>query len=199
MDRATSIACVAGALLALSWSPSGMAQGDCGDIEFSPDISSRFPNARTACLGIVERDGREFAHFQARILRVRGNEVQAEFRLPNGEYGQPVSFTPPPEARVRIQGRTYRYRDLSRGQELDVYLPPDRWAIAVPEDPEGDDFVAAERVTIVALAAVPEEQQVAQALPRTASVLPLLGLLGMALSVLGAAVAVIRRRFHAGP
>jgi hypothetical protein len=172
-------------MLALSWSQATLAQQECGDIVFTDDISSRFPEVQEACQGIVERDGRQYAHFQARITRVRGDNVEAEFRLPNGDYGRPVSFSPPPEARVRIAGRSYRYSELDRGQELDVYLPPDRWEIAVHEDPS-TDFAAATNVTTISLSQ--PERQVAT-LPATASRFPWFVVIGFALIVLGTAIA----------
>lgn len=189
-----SIIGAAGVLLALSWAPSTFAQQtDCRNITFTGEIAREFPNARDACLGVVTRNGEQFAHFQARVTNVRGNTVEAEFKLPDGRYGRPISVTPDPEARVRIAGRNYRYRDLSRGQELDVYLPPDRWAIVVPSDPEVE-FVAAATVTTIAIAQ-PAPTVAANALPRTGSWVPLAGALGGLLTMLGFAVAVVRRRF----
>jgi hypothetical protein len=184
----------AGVLLALSWAPSTFAQqAACRDLNFTGPIAREFPNARDACLGVVTRDGQQYAHFQARVTNVRGNTVEAEFKMPDGRYGRPISVTPDPEARVRIAGRSYRYRDLSRGQELDVYLPPDRWEIAVHSDPNAE-FAAAPAVTTVAIAQ-PAPTVAANALPRTGSWVPLAGALGGALTMLGLAVAIVRRRF----
>lgn len=178
------------ALLASLWCQLALAQGNCGDIVFSSDISSRFPNARSACLDVVDKNGQRFAHFKARIVRVSGNTVEAEFRQADGSWGRPVQFQPDPSARVRIAGQSYRYRDLSRGQELDVYLPPDRWAIAVPES--DTEFIVAQEVVIVPL----QEPSPALAanLPRTASPLPLLGVLGVAFLALGSLALLIRKR-----
>jgi hypothetical protein len=113
--------------------------------------------------------------------------------MPDGSYGRTVSVTPDPNARVRIEGRNYRFNELARGQELDVYLPPDRWEIAVASNPEVE-FAAAEQVTLVALAQ-PTPTVAANTLPRTASPLPLIGALGGVLTALGFGVAVIRRRW----
>jgi hypothetical protein len=189
------IIAVAGAVLALSWSQSTFAQqASCRDITFTGPVAREFPNARDACLGVVTRaDGRQYAHFQARVRNVRGNTVEAEFKMPDGSYGRPVSVTPEPSARVRIGGRSYRYSELARGQELDVYLPPDRWEIAVPTNPDVE-FVAAEEVTLVGLAQ-PTQTLAANTLPRTASPLPLIGALGGVLTALGFGLAAIRRRW----
>jgi hypothetical protein len=189
----SSIIGAASVLLALSWTQATPAQGNCADIQFTGPIAREFPNARDACLGVVTRDGRQFAHFQARVTNVRGNTIQAEFKLPDGTYGREISYTPDPEARVRIAGRTYRYRDLARGQELDVYLPPDRWEVAVQSDPEVS-FAAAPTVVFVTVAQ-PATTVAANTLPRTGSLVPLVGALGGLLTVLGFAVAGIRRRF----
>jgi hypothetical protein len=186
---------VAGALLALSWAQSTFAQqASCRDITFTGPVAREFPNARDACLGVVTRDdGRQYARFQARVRNVRGNTVEAEFKMPDGSYGRTVSVTPEPSARVRIGGRSYRYSELARGQELDVYLPPDRWEIAVPTNPDVE-FVAAEEVTLVGLAQ-PTQTLAANTLPRTASPLPLIGALGGVLTALGFGLAAIRRRW----
>jgi hypothetical protein len=190
----SSIIGAAGVLLALSWAPSTFAQQPgCRDLNFTGPIAREFPNARDACLGVVTRDGQQFAHFQARVTNVRGNTVEAEFKMPDGRYGRTISVTPDPEARVRIAGRSYRYRDLSRGQELDVYLPPDRWEIVVPADADAG-FAAAPTVTTLAIAQ-PAPTVAANTLPRTGSWVPLAGALGGVLTMLGLAAAVVRRRF----
>ncbi|HEU4618943.1 MAG TPA: hypothetical protein VFV10_12955 [Gammaproteobacteria bacterium] len=182
MHRRICFATTAIFLVSISWSQIGSAQKPtCDNITFSKEISDRFPNARDACVDIVERDGRPYAHFQARIENVRGGRVEAQFRAPDGTYSDTIAFNPPADARVRIQGRSYRYSELSQGQELDVYLPPDRWAVAVPEDPSGD-FATARKVDTVPLAeptqaadaAPPSERLAAASLPETAGRLPLI-------------------------
>lgn len=191
--KKSSIIGAASVLLALSWTQSTLAQGNCAEIQFTGPVAREFPNARNACLGVVTRDGRQFAHFQARVTNVRGNTVEVEFKHPDGSYGNEISYTPDPEARVNIAGRTYRYRDLSRGQELDVYLPPDRWEVAVQSDP-AVSFAAAPTVVFVTVAQ-PAPAVAASTLPRTGSLVPLVGALGGLLTVLGFAIAGLRRRF----
>jgi len=190
--KTSSIIGAAGTTLALLWTQSALAQPSCRDLTFTGPVARQFPDARDACLGVETRDGRQYAHFNARIRNVRGNIVEAEFKLPDGSYTRQISFTPDPDARVRIAGRDYRYRDLSRGQELDVWLPPDRWEIVVPQDPE-QSFAAAPTVAVFAISE-PTPSVAANTLPRTASVLPLTGAFGGLLTVLGFAVAGIRRR-----
>lgn len=189
MNYRIGIIGVATALLAVGWSQATMAQGNCGNITFSSDISSRFPNARLACLDVATREGKNYAHFKARITGVSGSRVSAEFKLPDGTYGREVTFTPDPDARARIAGTNYRIRDLSRGQELDVYLPPDRWEIVIPQDP-AQTFAAAPVVTTIPL------QEPTPQLPRTGSPLPLLALLGGLIAAFGAGARGLRRKLE---
>jgi hypothetical protein len=191
--KKSSLIGAAGVLLALSCSQATLAQQpSCRDLTFTGPVLSQFPQAGEACLGVETREGRPYAHFNARIRSVRGNTVEAEFKMPDGTYSRPISVTPDPDARVRIAGRSYRYRDLSRGQELDVYLPPDRWEIVVPADTE--QFAAAPTVVVLAITE-PAPTLAANTLPRTASPVPLIGALGALLTALGLAVVAIRRRF----
>ena len=191
--KTTRIVGAAGIVLALSWSGSALAQLSCSDLTFTGPVAREFPEARNACIGVETRDGRPYAHFNARIRNVRGGTVEAEFKMPDGTYTRPISVTPDPDARVRIEGRNYRWSELSRGQELDVYLPPDRWEIAVPEDP-AQQFAAAPTVTVFVISE-PAPAVASNTLPRTASPLPLVGALGGLLVALSFAVAGIRRRF----
>ena len=144
----------------------------CDDIEWSSVVTDEYPDISKACDDVVQRDGRLFARVKVELLRVRGNNLT--FRVLNndgtsgGAYTQNVGSS----WRARIGGVSYRARDLMRGQRLNVYMPSDRWAI-IHEDDDGPDIADA----------IPLE--VAPELPKTASQLPLIGLLGAGLLLAG--------------
>jgi hypothetical protein len=165
------------------------AQTGCEDIVFSSAITNRLPEAEESCLGVQSREGELYAHFQAEVVGVSGNTVRAKFRQPDGEYSETYAFEMQSDDRVTIDGRKYRYRDLSRGQELDIYLPGDRWEFYIPEE---EDFTVATTVAV----AMPYEpaQMEPETLPKTASPLPLLGAIGGLLTMLGLGLIAIRRR-----
>jgi hypothetical protein len=166
----------------------------CRDVMFTSEITDRFPNARDACLGVVEKNGEQYAKFTAEIDRVSGGRVDLKFLLPDGSYSRTFSFNPPSDARVRIQGRTYRYRDLNRGQQINIYVPPNRWMFATHTQ-ESADF---EEPAVVAVSTVPVSpaptSSSMSSLPSTASPLPLIGLLGGIVTLMGAGLTVLRRR-----
>jgi hypothetical protein len=173
----------------LAATQSALAQGGCGDITFTGDIGTRFPQAKNACLDLVNKNGQQFAHFKAEIMGVQGSQVRARFKLPNGQYSQTYAFNPDPSSRININGTRYRFSELSRGQELDVYLPADRFEFDVPAS---DNFAAAApadvvRITTITVAAAPS-------LPKTASSTPFVGALSVVLLALGTGLTLIRRR-----
>ncbi|HZF29652.1 MAG TPA: hypothetical protein VE907_11065 [Gammaproteobacteria bacterium] len=180
-------------LLVLVWSSASLAQG-CSDLVFTGEVAQKYPNAKNACLDVVQRDGKTFAHFKARIQSIRGGQVTADFKQPDGTYTRPIEFTPPSSQRLRIAGQSLRWSELSRGQELDVYLPPDRWEIAVPDDAP---TLAAQQAPVqtVPIHEPTPTFAAAPTLPRTASIVPALGLLGGLLTGLAAFVTVMRRRY----
>ena len=165
-----------------------LAQGGCGAVNFTGPVASQFPQARDACLELVTRNGQQFAHFKGEIVGVSGNQVRARFKLPNGQYSQTYAFTPQSGARVNINGTRYRFNELSRGQELDVYLPPDRWEFEVPET---ENFAAAAPAEVVRITTI---TRASPTLPKTASSVPLVGALSVVLLALGTGLTLIRRR-----
>lgn len=192
MTRIKGLTAASVALAALAaWQPT-LAQEACSDIDFADSITARFPNASQACLGVEAREGRLFAHFQAEVVRTSPpNQVRVRFRRPDGEFSPVYDFDMPADARVQIGGRSYSYRQLDRGQELDIYLPSDLWEFHIPET---ENFAAAQTVTVIR----PMQQGGGgggAVLPRTAGPLPLLGILGVLLTGLGLVLTRIRRHF----
>jgi hypothetical protein len=174
-------------LSALAAAAPASAQTGCSDVEFSSRITDRLPNAADSCLGIETRDGRQYAHFKAEIVGTSGNTVRTRFVQQDGGYSPTYSLEMDPSARVEINGRKYRYRELARGQQLDVYVPPDQWEFHVPET---ENFSVARSVAVVTPLAMQEEQE----LPSTASPVPALGLIGALLMLMGAGLAAASRR-----
>jgi hypothetical protein len=173
----------------LAATQSVLAQGGCPGVNFTGPVASQLPEARDACLEMVTKNGQQLAHFKGEIVDVRGGEVRARFKLPSGQYSKTYAFRPDSATRVNINGQRYRFSELQKGQELDVYLPPDRWEFDIPET---ENFAAAPpsevvRITTITVAAAPT-------LPKTASSVPLVGALSVALLALGTGLTLIRRR-----
>lgn len=160
----------------------------CADIEFTSAITDVLPNANEACLGVVERDGAMFAEFRAEIVRNRGATTRAKFQRADGSWSDVFEFTPDKSRNVRIGGRNYRMRDMQRGQQLNIYLPADRFEIAVAED----DDVATPPTTLVMVTM----WRAPAVLPTTAGLLPLIGMLGGLFLALGGGLAMLRRRIR---
>lgn len=91
--------------------------------EVTDEARARFGNLKGACLGVVDRDGALFMHTQVVVRRVRGNTVT--LFVPATDRTLDVQTTA--DQRVQIAGRRVRPRDLSRGQELNVYLNVDQF------------------------------------------------------------------------
>ena len=97
----------------------------CSDLEFSAELLRNFPGADSACLGVVEKNGQQFAKFNAELVSATNSRVRIRLERPDGTMTDPYSFTPPANARVRIGNRNYRYRELSAGQQMiDKRLKP---------------------------------------------------------------------------
>lgn len=109
---------------------------ECSELNFTGEVAERFPNASEYCLDVAERDGEPYAHFVGEIERVRGSTVYMKFKRPDGDYGPSVAITPPSDFRAKIDGRSYSVRSLTRGQELDVWVPEEDWEIAQEETAE---------------------------------------------------------------
>ena len=178
------LAVAMGMALSLSMGQAAMAQSPtCDDINWSATVLAANPDIAQTCRGVYEKDGMLYAKATIEVVRVRGNNVTFRPLHTDGTRGESRSTTVPSGWRAEIGGRSYRASDLMRGQELNVYLPHDRWALMV----EDDDGLGAEDELVIASAA-------AVAMPDTASPLFLVGLAGGGFLALGGLLSAFRRR-----
>ena len=173
-----------GMALALS-AGSAMAQDaapTCAELNWSADVLAANPDIGMSCQAVYEKDGKLYAKVTVDVVRVRGNRMTFRPLHTDGTMGDSRSVQLDSSWRAEIGGRSYRASDLMRGQQLNVYIPEDRFALAV-EDADGPD-----EADIVMI-----EEEVVE-MPTTASPLFLVGLAGGAFLALGGLLSGIRRR-----
>jgi len=129
------------ALLAVL-APAAGAQVTCADIEFADEIRDRYPLVEEACLGVIEQDGERFAKLQARVHERRPNSIVIQYMHTDDVWGPYVELTPAEEYRVLIDGEATPWRDLAVRQEMNIYIPEGRWAIAMSDVDEPEVLAA---------------------------------------------------------
>ena len=153
----------------------------CDDLNWTAEVLAANPDIRETCRAVYEKDGRLYAQAKIEVVRTRGNTMTFRTIHTDGTKGDSRSATMDPSFRAQIAGRSYRVSDLNRGQELNVYLPEDRFALVVEDDdgPDEADLVMIED---------------AVDMPTTASPLFLIGAAGAAFLALGGVFGAVRRR-----
>ncbi len=175
-------------LLAMGLPANAQTDLTCDDITFASEMTSRFPNVGDACQDVVEVDGERFAKMSVEIIRTSSNRATFKFKMPDGSYGPIQSADLDPSWRAEIEGRSYRLRELGAGQELNIYLPADRWEAHVAQNTTGYFAV------YYPVAMEEDTGGRGAALPSTASFMPMFGLLGGAALFSAFLMRVFRRR-----
>ena len=178
-----ALALSAGQLMAQETTSTGKVHSStvtCADLNWSAEVLAANPDIGSMCQTVYEKDGNLYAKTSIEVVRVRGNTMTFRPLHIDGTKGDSRSVTLDSSWRAKIAGREYRASDLMRGQNLNVYLPEDRFALAIEDDELDDtDFMVIEDAT---------------EMPTTASPLFLLGLAGGAFLALGGLLSGIRRR-----
>lgn len=180
--RATPLLLLATLFAASNASAQEMTALSCNDFRPTDEAIERFPDLLGACEGIVERDGELYGLFRADVRRVWGNNVT--LHLP--ATGKTFTARPDSSMRVLIDGKKTRARDLTRGQEIRIYLSVSQFS---KPDIEEIAFVTEEDIVVNVVI-----EEVA-ALPTTASLWPTIGAAGLFL--FGAGYLMRRRRLGA--
>jgi hypothetical protein len=175
-----------GQAMAQNESSEGMDIGtptSCADLNWSAEALASNPDIAMTCQAVYEKNGELYARAAIEVVRVRGNRMTFRTLHTDGGKGDSRSIQLDNSWRAEIGGRSYRASDLMRGQQLNVYIPQDRFALAVVDDDGPDE---ADIIII--------EEEVVD-MPTTASPLFLIGLAGGAFVALGGLLSGLRRRF----
>lgn len=118
----------------------------CDELAWSAAMLAANPDIGRLCQGVYVKGERYYAKAFIRVLRVSGPRIVFRPLRTDGTLGERRAVTVPADWRVRSDGRTLLARDLRRGQELTVFIPEDRFAIAVQDadGPQATDLLPVE-------------------------------------------------------
>lgn len=105
----------------------------CEELRWSADVRSANPDIDRACRGVYEKDNVLYAQLVIEVEQVRGSTLTFRTLYPEGGSGETRTLKLDPSWRASIAGREYRVMDLQPGQRLQVYMPEDRFALAVDD------------------------------------------------------------------
>lgn len=179
----------------------------CAEVSWERQLLTQYPRIAEGCQEVIVVDGQKWARFAADLVRTnRDGSVTLDFNDREGRSMEQLTLMPGEGQTVAIGGRNYRFSELIRGQELNLYVPEGVFAIGLEPGAPRERLaqIVAEPVQLAQAEPAPAPQ-LAQAepartparLPSTAGPLPLVALGGLVSLLAGLGLA-IRRRFFAG-
>ena len=98
--------------------------------EVTEEAKARFADLKGACLGVVDKNGEQYMHTKVVVRRRAGNKVTLYVPATDRTFEVQAD----PSSRITIAGRKYRPRDLSRGQELNIYIAVEQFTQHIIEE-----------------------------------------------------------------
>jgi len=167
----------------------------CAEVAWNTDLLAQYPRIGEGCHEVVIAEGTKWARFEADLVRSnRDGSVTLEFKDRQGRSMEELTLMPASEQRVSIDGRTYRFSELTRGQELNLYVPEGIFAVGSTPGAPTEQLAQIVREPAPVAQVAQADRAPARTLPSTAGPLPLLVLAGL-MSLLGGLGLTIRRRF----
>ena len=111
---------------ALATDPKPEAKIGCSEVKYSPEFLSKYPDAPAACIEAVEKEGKRYAKFKARVYLNSADRTTVELLNTRGDRLSTFSFKPGPDAAVDIDGRKTKFTDLKKGETISFYVSEDR-------------------------------------------------------------------------
>ena len=100
----------------------------CSDVKYSSEFLKKYPDAPAACIEAVEKEGKRYAKFQARVYLNSADRTTVQLLNTRGDPLSTFSFKPGPDAAVEIEGKKTKFTDLKKGEKISFYVSEDRLA-----------------------------------------------------------------------
>ena len=105
----------------------------CTEMKYSTEFLSKYPDAPAACVEAVEKEGKRYAKFIAKVYLNSADRTTVQLLNTQGDPLTTFSIKPGPDAAVDIDGKKTKFKDLKTGEKISFYVSEDR--LAASEQP----------------------------------------------------------------
>lgn len=173
----------------------GAQAADCNTAQYSAAVLERFPNIARACYDVIEKGGQQYAVVKADLIRTDRDALYVRVKLPDGTRSETRRIAVDRDFRVVIDGSSVPLDEVAVGQELTTYVKVSEPVYAMALDVEEIRTSPLEPATPLPVAMA--SNVTPPPMPRTASLVPALGIAGALLIALGMALGWAGREVRA--
>jgi hypothetical protein len=98
----------------------------CSEVKYSAEFLAKYPDAPAACIEAVEKGGKRYAKFNAKVYLNSADRTTVELLNTKGDRLSTFSFKPGPDASVNIDGKSKTFKSLDPGETISFWVSEDR-------------------------------------------------------------------------
>jgi len=98
----------------------------CSEVKYSSEFLKKYPDAPAACIEAVEKNGKRYAKFKARVYLNSKDRTTVVLLNTRGDRLSTFSFKPSAEGGVHINDKLVKFHDLKPGEKISFYVSEDR-------------------------------------------------------------------------
>lgn len=98
----------------------------CSEVKYSSEFLKKYPDAPAACIEAVEKGGKRYAKFNARVYLNSKDRTTVELLNTKGDRLSTFSFKPSAEGGVHINDKMVKFHDMKPGEKLSFWVSEDR-------------------------------------------------------------------------
>ena len=98
----------------------------CSEVKYSSEFLKKYPDAPAACIEAVEKNGKRYAKFKARVYLNSKDRTTVELLNTRGDRLSTFSFKPSADGGVHIDDKLVKFHDLKPGEKISFYVSEDR-------------------------------------------------------------------------
>jgi hypothetical protein len=127
MNRICAALCVA-ALAVPAIATAADAPG-CDTVNIGQEVLAQFPNIKSTCQKVKERDGGIYILFIGEIVSVTKEDMTVRVKDRSGKEVSELKLGLTPGQSLKVNGKDEKFSDLKRGDQLDFWIEHEKWGL----------------------------------------------------------------------
>jgi hypothetical protein len=118
----------------------------CDSVNFSQEVLDKFPNAKKACRGVMEKNGSVYVKYTGKVVSSSPESTTVEFLDKDNKPVSRATFKPAADQMASVSGKKTKYSALEKNTELNFYIEHNRWGLYSSPDSTAMTILSVEQL-----------------------------------------------------
>jgi hypothetical protein len=101
----------------------------CDNVSIGADVMAKFPNVRSTCQEVKEKDGGIYIRFVGEVVSASNDKATVHVKDRSGKDVSELDLGWAAGQKIKVGGQEMNFSDLRKGDKLDFWVDHNKWGL----------------------------------------------------------------------